>query len=316
MLNSFYCLSDGTPVAPEIALTEMLTSLFRDGMFAGLVTVHRDGSGVDRFIPIDSQRVTLVESGGANRLVYELDDRTYRLDTPDFYYLPLSGGQIDPLGKSILKSIPFVAYIEQQLVDDMRRSSHNSGFHRLHISVTPPERMSGESDQAYIERINGYFDSTVSMIRSCDVDDNPVTWDNVEIKYVGPTNVRGVTNSWFVNHRAMIEEICAGTHLAPFMLGYSYGATTTWAGFKFDLVMRQVRSIQSEVARFLEWLAHIDLSLAGLNVRVKWVFDNTLSYQAEENSKVQSRLIENMIKLYQAGLLDKETAIERAGRLL
>ena len=48
---------------------------------------------------------------------------------------------------------------------------------------------------------------TVSMIKTCEVDENPVTWDNVEIATIGPENVRTVTNSWFLNHRAMIEEI-------------------------------------------------------------------------------------------------------------
>ncbi|MEW5994231.1 MAG: hypothetical protein AB1744_07535, partial [Candidatus Zixiibacteriota bacterium] len=193
---------------------------------------------------------------------------------------------------------------------------HNSGYHRLHVRITPPERMAGESDSAYVERINSYFDATVSMIKSCDVDDNPVTWDNVAIEHIGPENVRSVTNSWFFNHRAMIEDICAGTNLSPFMLGYSYGATTTWSAFKFDIVMRQVRSVQAEVAHFLEWIGNIDLALAGIDARCRFEFDNTFAYQAAEKTSVDSTRIENILKLLNAGLIDKEVARSKAGELI
>jgi hypothetical protein len=290
--------------------------MFRDGVFGGFLAVRSDGSGVDRFIPIDAAAISLSHEEGKRRFVFETDSGTVDLNRPDFYYIPFGGGMDAPLGRSVLHAVPFVSYVEQQLVDDMRRSSHNAGFHRMHVRITPPERMAGESDSAYVERINGYFDSTVKMIRTCDVDDNPVTWDNVTIEHVGPDASRTVTNSWFFNHRAMVEEICAGTGLAPFLLGYSYGATTSWSGFKFDMVMRQVRSVQGEIARFLDWLAAVDLALAGLNARVSWEFDNGLSYRDGEQADIRSSEISDIIRLYEAGLIDKQSAIEKAaGRL-
>jgi hypothetical protein len=243
-------------------------------------------------------------------------DGALDLDRPDFYYVPLNGDISKPLGRSILQAVPFVAFIEQQLVDDMRRSSHNSGYHRLHVKVTPPERISGESDQAYVDRVNSYFDSTVSMIKSCEIDENPVTWDNIAIEHIGPDNVRTVTNSWFINHRSMIEEICAGTNLAPFLLGYSYGATTSWSSFKFDLVMRQVKSVQAQMASFLEWVGNIDLVLGGYDLSCHWQFDNTFAYQATERAQIESARVDDILKLYNAGLIDKQTARTRVGELL
>ena len=114
----------------------------------------------------------------------------------------------------------------------------------------------------------------------------------------------------------MIEEICAGTNLAPFLLGYSYGATNTWSGFKFDIVMRQVRSIQAEIARFLEWVGNIDLALAGLKTTCRFVFDNTFAYQAADQMHVESGRVDNILKVYQAGLLDEKTARQKAEVLL
>ncbi len=297
-------------------LPELFISLYRDGIFGGFATVHTDGSGVDRFIPVDPIDLATEETRRGPRLALQRDQKSFRLDRPDFYYLPFNACLSQPFGRSILQAVPFVAYVEQQLVDDMRRTSHNSGFHRLHVKITPPDRLTGEGEKAYTDRINGYFDSTVRMIKTLDVDDNPVTWDNVVIEHSGPQNAKEISNSWFMSHRAMIEDICAGTHLAPYLLGYSFGATTTWSGFKFDVVMRQVRSVQTEVARFLEWLGNIDLALAGIEARCRFEFDNTFAYQARDNLAVETGQVDNVLKLYQAGLLDKKTAREKVWDLL
>lgn len=289
-------------------LPDLFTSMYQDGFFGGFLTVYKDGGGVDSVIPVDPLHVSVRENDSRGGLLLDVDGRVIDLDRPDFYLLPFNTGVVEPLGRSILQAVPFVAYVEQQLVDDMRRSSHNSGFHRLHVKITPPERLTGESDNAFTGRINQYFDDTVEMIKSCDVDDNPVTWDNVTIEHVGPSQARQVGNSWFMTHRAMIEDICAGTNLAPYLLGYSYGATTTWSAFKFDVVMRQVRSVQAEVGRFLEWIGNIELALAGIDARCRFVFDNTFAYQAMDRSSVETSRVDNVLKLFNAGLIDADEA--------
>ena len=295
-------------------LSSLTTGLFRDGIFAGFVTVLPDGSGLDRFVPIDAEDLEIDSEQSPPRLVLTTEDGRLNLDRPDFFWLPLDAGADRPFGRSILQAVPFVAYIEQQLVDDMRRASHNSGFHRLHVKITPPERQSGESDKNYVNRINKYFDDTVGMVRSCDVDDNPVTWDNITIEHIGPSNTRAVVNSWFMQHRAMIEEICAGTNLAPFLMGYSYGATNTWSAFKLDLVMRQVQTVQASGAAFMEWLGNIDLALAGFEPKCRFVFDNSFSYQESELADLENRRVENTLRLFESGLISKDEARSRVER--
>ena len=308
--------ASGNPQALTTFLTDLYYSLYRDGLFGGFLTVRKDASGIDQFIAVDPIDIRLNEENSKRELILESANGETKLDRLDFYYIPLNVSQQRPLGSSILQAIPFVSAIEQQLVNDMRRAVHNSGYHRLHVKISPPNRNTGESDNAYIKRINEYFDSTVRMMKGLDVDDNPVTWDNVLIEHLGPNSPRSVSNSWFLNHRAMIEEICAGTNLAPFMLGYSYGATTTWSAFKFDLIMRQVRSIQSEVSQFLAWIGNIDLALAGIDARCRYEFDNSCTYQATDESVIKSKEIDNVLKLYQAGLIDEKIARTKAGVLV
>ena len=296
-------------------LLDLFQGLFRDGHFGGFVTVAPDGSGIDRFVPIDVADLRMDEEKHG-LLLLEREDGTVRLDRPDFCHLRLNEGPAAPLGRSVLQTIPFVSYVEQQLVDDMRRSSHNAGFHRLHVRITPPDRMAGEADSAYVSRINDYFDSTVKMIRSCDVDENPVTWDNVEIESIGPHSSQTQTNRWFMNHRAMVEEICTGANLAPFLLGYSFGETSSWATLKFDLVMRQVCTVQAQVARLLKLLGDIELALRGVPGECDWVFDNNLSYQAGASATIQAQRLDSILKLHTAGLLDDSAAREKVSELL
>jgi len=308
--------ASGNPVALTTFLTDLYYSLFRDGLFGGFLTVKQDASGIDRFIPVDPSDVRLDDERESRKLVLDMLDKTLDLDRRDFYYIPLNAGRHRPLGRSILQAIPFVSRVEQQLVDDMQKSVHNAGYNRLHIKIVPPARNAGESDNAYINRINSYFDSTVSLFKGIEVEDNPITWDNIEIENIGPEGGRATTNSWFFNHRAMIEEICAGTNLAPFLLGYSYGATTTWSAFKFDMVMRQVRSIQSEVAQFLEWIGNIELALAGIDTRCRFVFDNSFTYQANDEANIKTAELDNLLKLYQAGLIDESVARSKVESLI
>ena len=298
----------------ESFLPFLFDALYTDGAFAGFAAISSDQSGVERFIPLDVSHINFSPESGA--LVYQTDEGEIKLNSPDFYYLGLNADIGSSLGKSIMSAVPFVAYIEQQLVDDMRRTTHNAGYHRLHVKITPPEKMAGEADESYINRVNSYFDDTVSMIKECDVEDNPVTWDNVKIEYIGPANSRSTGSTWFLNHRAMVEEICAGTNLAPFMLGYSYGTTHNWAQFKYNLVMRQVLSVQRQTARFLEWLGNIELGLKGFDCKCRFLFENTFSYLASEKQEINKSRTDNLIRLYESGLISKERAEEEARGLI
>ncbi len=293
----------------------LFSSLFTDGAFAGILILNADYSGIDRLVPVDPSDIDFVsDNRGSQNAV--IDTPNGPLTTgPDFYYMGLNADSSGNAGKSILASVPFVSRIQQQLLDDMQKTMHNSGYHRLHVKITPPERQAGESDDAYVTRINEYFDETVSMIRGCEPEDNPVTWDNVAVEYIGPGQTRAVTNSWFMSHRAMIEEICAGTNLSAFMLGYSYGTTHNWAQFKYDLVMRQVATVQRQAARFLEWMGNIELALHGIDRRCQFTFDNNFTYLSTERASIEKTRTDNLIALYQAGLLSKEEAAKRAGKI-
>lgn len=299
-------------------LPAFFQSLFLDGAVAGALVLAPDLAGIEefKFFDIANTSVNISGSGEVN-ITISRDGVEYVHTGPDLYYYALNNSFSNPGGRSVLSSIPFVAYVEQQLIDDMRRSMHNAGYHRLHVKIKPPDKKEGESDEVYVSRANSYFDSTVAMIKDIETEDNPVTWDDVAIEYIGPSQQGGVrSNHWYLTHRAMIEEICSGTHLAPFLLGYAYNTTTNWAQFKYDLVMRQVVTVQNAAVNFLEWLANVELSLKGFNLSARWCFDNSIPALAGEAAEVKNKEARRIIEFYKAGLIDRETAAAAAADLV
>ncbi|MFH1699164.1 MAG: hypothetical protein ABIE07_01140 [Candidatus Zixiibacteriota bacterium] len=299
-------------------LPAFFQSLFLDGNVAGQIKLHSDMSGVESFRFFDMSKSEVEISSRGDIKIVSADEKGERAYSGnDLFFYGHNSDLSNPYGKSILKAVSFVSYVEQQLVDDMRRATHNAGYHRLHIKIKPPEKKEEESDEAYVRRANSYFDDTVSMIRDIETEDNPVTWDDVAIEYIGPRMQGGArTSNWYLTHRAMIEEICSGTNLAPFLLGYSYNATTNWAQFKYDLVMRQVHSAQYAARNFMTWLANIELALKGFKLRADWEFDNNFSALAKEQTDTKSKQAAYIIDLFNAGLIDRDEAAKKAAGLL
>lgn len=291
----------------DALLDTLFNALFTDGGSCGELVINPAGDGIHAFYPVDiiDLEFELVENQW--RIFQKIDDRKVKLPLPTLFYYGLDAEPSDPRGRSIISAVPFVARIEQQLVNDMSKTVHNAGYHRLQVSITPPQKASGESDSAYVNRANQYFDDTVDMMNTLEPDDNPITWNDVEIKHIGPSNYSSI-GAWYLNHKAIIEDICCGCHLDPFMLGYSYGTTHNWAKFKYEIVLRQVYSIQAAASHLLDWLCDIELALKGIPIRVKHRFDNSKSFGMLDQRQAENIHIDNVLKLLESDLINKERA--------
>ncbi|RKX17355.1 MAG: hypothetical protein DRP26_07130 [Candidatus Zixiibacteriota bacterium] len=214
----------------------------------------------------------------------------------------------------MLNSIGFISRLEQKLIFDMSQTLERSGYHRVQVQLNKPEKLPGESDEAYIQRANSYFDSTVDLMKNLKPSDSAVTWDDVQINTIGPSG-QGVASSWYLYHRALVEDICAGVHLDPFMLGYSFGTTQTWARFKFEIMMRQIVAVQEKAKGFLKWLVGLEMALKGLPGEVEVLFDNRRVFGSIERFKAEKIIAESIIAQYQAGLLDRKEARERIEKI-
>jgi hypothetical protein len=193
----------------------------------------------------------------------------------------------------------------------VQKAMHNAGYHRMHVTLKPPVQGPAESDIDYTSRANSYFDATVRALRDFEVDDNPITWDDVTITHIGPSGDIASSRNWYLNHRSMVEDVVAGCHLAPFMLGYAYGGTQTWAKFKYEMVGRQIATLQRAASRFCEWIAGIELALAGVTTEVRHVFDNRLEFDRRERYETDRALTDLVLRQFEAGLITLDDARQR-----
>lgn len=294
-------------------LAQFFTGLFTDGAVCGEVVLSPAGDRIDRFYFIDPATIEFIPNRNGQLELYQVtEDRPIRLNPHSTFYFGLDTDVANPRGRSLLSGIPFVTRVEQQLVADMQKTMHNAGYHRLHVKIKPPEKKDAESDDAYVARANRYFEDTVGMMKKIAPEDNPVTWNEVEIAYIGPTGQYAGASGWYLNHKAMVEDIASGTHLDPFMLGYSYGTTQHWAGFKLELVERQVISVQRPAKRFVEWLHNLELALHGLDLRAEHHFDNRRTFGLLEARKAEQMHLDNVLKQQRAGFLTFDEAKQRA----
>ncbi len=302
---------DGFPKfgGTDALLSQFFASLFTDGAVCGELVLTPSRDGVDRFCFIDPATVKFkLKKEQTWELYQEVDGASIKLNPYSTFYLGLDPEPDDPRGKSILGSIPFVARVEQKLLEDMQKTMHNAGYHRLHVKIKPPERFSGESEENYLSRANRYFEDTVDMMRELAPEDNPITWEDVQIEYIGPSGHVSSSHYWYINHKALIEDICAGVHLDPFILGYSYGPSHSWAQCKYELILRNVISIQSYAKRFLEWLRNIELALHGVSLRCVYHFDNRKFFGMLEQKEAERIQLENVIRKKEAGFITQDQA--------
>jgi hypothetical protein len=285
------------------------SSLFVDGAFAGRLEFD-GGSRIAGFSTCDTRSLSFERDPAGEWKIYnESSNGRQLLDPSSFIYVPLDEDAYDPRGRSILQSVGFVSRIEQKLLDDMQKAQEKAGYNRLHVIIKKPERRLGETETAFVQRANNYFDDTVTLFSGIKPADSAITWDDVEIKTISPEG--GAGNSWYLSHRAIVEDICAGVHLDPFMLGYSYSSTQTWARFKYELVLREIVSVQKLAANFFEWLVNRYLESVDSEIRVDVRFDNNRVHSLLEQYKTTREDLQRIIDLYSAGLLSKEEARER-----
>src|SRR4030066_39016 len=292
----------------DALLVQFFNSLFTDGIVCGELVLTPSGDKIDKFYFIDPASLRFELKNNRWEIFQQQEGVLVKLNPDSTFYFGLDTQVNNPIGKSLLSPVPFVSKVEQQLVSDMQKTMHNAGYHRLHVKIKPPERSNLESDEAYISRANNYFEKTVDMMRNFGPDDNPITWNDVEIDYIGPESRQAASSAWYINHKAMIEDIAAGVHLDPFMLGYSYGLSRSWAGFKLELIFRNVVSIQRAAKRFMEWVRNIELALHGLDLETEHHFDNSLAFGKLEQLQAEKMALENIRAKQDAGYINFDQA--------
>ncbi len=288
--------------------------LFTTGKFAGEVILSETGKSVDHFRFIDPYKVSWVHEDEHGWIPYvENDDgETERLDPARFFLGTLGTDLSNPFGIEPLASIPFVAEVEELMLEDMARSSHNAGTPRLQVKVSRPEKSSWEGDREYEARANRYFQDTVNEFSNLEPDQNVFTWEDVEVTVVGG---KGESWSWRLNREQVIEDVITGLKLFPWVLGRTHKTTQNWVQSQFDLLMQMVSVHQKSGADLIDWICNKELELRGIEAVVTHRFDDHPDPFLHERMQAEKLKLESVDLKVQRGYISKDEGARELGYL-
>lgn len=287
-----------------------LASLFTYGSAAMEIVLSQSRESIWDVLPVDVWTIRFRRENGRLQAYQIHDGAEIRLPMDRFIYVGLDRDGTNPYGRSMLRCIPFVVRIQQRLIEDMAKATHNAGWSKLHVKYTPGERQRGESPEAYAQRTHETFEQLRSKVTGIETDQNLVTYDNVSIDVV-----RGDQHAqvFYDNHKAVEEQVITGMHLMPILLGRNYGTTETYGTAQFEIINRQVEAVNRSVKRILERLYNFELSLMWGEARARVNMRSNRTVDVLKEAMARSREIANATALRDAGFLDHAAAAMTLG---
>ena len=299
--------------------------LFTTGRFAGEVVLSANKRSIDHFRFLNPYRigwehreegwVPYSSEDGADNISKvgekSLNNSPQELFDPHtFFYGTLGTDLTNPGGIEPLATIPFVSEIEQMMLEDMARSSHNAGTPRLQVKIGRPPRFDFEDDSDYTRRAETFFDGLVNQFQNLEPDDNIFTWNDVEVTLVGGS---GKQWEWRLNRDQVVEDVITGLKLFPWVLGRTHKTTQNWVQSQFDFLMQMVETYQRSGSDLIDWLCNLELELNGVEATVSHHFSHHPDPFRLERVQAERTEIENAIMLVEKGYITKEESMKRLG---
>jgi len=137
-----------------------------------------------------------------------------------------------------------------------------------------------------------------------------MTYDNVRIAVVqGNQGAQG----FYENHKAIEEQVITGMHLMPILLGRNYGTTETYGTAQFEIVNRQVESVNRSVKRILERLYNFELALMWGEAEARVHMRTNRTVDVLKEATARSKEIANAAALRDLGFVDHAAAARTLG---
>jgi hypothetical protein len=301
----------GKQVDMDGILDRLYTSLFTYGACAMEAVLSNDRSRVAGVVIVDVETVRFRRDPKTYELIpYQvIYGESVRLNPHTFFYYGIERDGTNPYGRSILRALPWIIKIQQKLIEDMQKASHNSGYNRLHISYTPEKAQAGEPEGDYENRIRGSFESLKSSLEGIEVDQNILTTDSVKVATIGGQR-SGSGQNFYNNLKAIEEQVITGVHLMPILMGRNYGSTETYGTAQYEIINRNVLNINRGVRRLLESLFSLYVTIHHHRLAVKVVIKQNQTVDLLQEMKVETMKLDNILRVLDKKLLDEDQARE------
>ncbi|HOQ30995.1 MAG TPA: hypothetical protein PLA12_00635 [Candidatus Hydrogenedens sp.] len=301
----------------EGGLTHLLdivyTSLFTYGASAMEIVFSPRGSQIYDVVPVDVWTIRFRWEDGDWQAYQVYAEETIRLPRERFVYIALDRDGSNPYGRSLFRSLPFVVRIQQRLMEDMSRAMHNAGWARLHVQYKPEPRGTDETEEEYQNRLDSNLEQVRNQMSNLGVDQNVVTFDNIGISVV-----QGAQrfSAYYETQRAIEEQIITGAHMMPILLGRNYGTTETYGTVQYEIMNRQVDTINQSLARILERIYQLELAMHGIQAEFTVQPHSNSTADTLKKSLIETRRINALLQLLQSGIISKEETRKAVEQIL
>ncbi len=281
-------------------LDVLYTSLFTFGAAAFEIVLSHSRESIHDVVPVDVWTVRFRREEGRVLPYQVIQGEVVPLPPERFVYIGLDRDGTNPYGCSMLRTMPFVVRIQQQLLQDMARATHNAGWARLHVQYGAGERERGESPEAWRSRLEGELSQLRDRLSGLNPDQNILTYDNVKITVLRSDQH---AQSFYETHKAIEEQIITGMHLMPILLGRNYGTTETYGTAQFEIIHRQVETVHRILKRAVERLYNFELALMWGEARARVHMRRNATVDVLKGAQARALEIQNALALRSAGLL-------------
>jgi len=148
-------------------------------------------------------------------------------------------------------------------------------------------------------------------LKSTDIDQNLITLDNVSVEVLAGNQRNQV---FYENHKAVEEQVITGMHMMPVLLGRNYGSTETYGTAQFEVVNRQVQTVNRQVADMLTRIYSLELALSGINARVRVSLEGNRTVDVLRAAQTRRVEIDTTLRLLEQGLISEREAKARLQR--
>ena len=127
------------------------------------------------------------------------------------------------------------------------------------------------------------------------------------------SQVRGEQQSrgFYENHKAVEEQVITGMHLMPILLGRNYGTTETYGTAQFEIISRQVNTVNRSVQRILERLYNFELALMWGQAKARVRMHENCTVDVLREAQARQIEIENVLRLRDVGVIGEEEVVRR-----
>jgi hypothetical protein len=115
------------------------TSLFTYGAAALEIVLTPSRESIADIVPMDVWTVRFRREGGKLQAYQIHEGELIKLPMEWFIYVGMDKDGTNPYGRSMLRPVPFLVKIQERLIEDMAKATHNAGWPELHVSYSPSE---------------------------------------------------------------------------------------------------------------------------------------------------------------------------------